>query len=91
MRLEHRAGSDMSFSERSWRNAPAGELIDQDGGMIAGDVFARMQTLMARLDGTNRWNKAQALPEGYNEGLACQYRQDEIKRAQAEFVRVFGR
>lgn len=77
----------MTMTERCWRTAPSGEIIDQHGGMIAGDSRTRMASLMARQAGTDRWNHVQ-LAEG-NSGQDCLFRQAQIEKAQAEYAMTF--
>ncbi|MDD4890917.1 MAG: hypothetical protein PHU85_13430 [Phycisphaerae bacterium] len=87
MRLEHRTSEDQTFTERGWRIAPSGEIIDQHGGMVAGDVRTRLQSLEMRRLGTDRFNKAPMVED--NAGAECVRRQQEIEKAQAEHARVF--
>ena len=83
----HAIAPDIPFLRNNWRIAPAGEIIDQFGGMVAGDVRARMGTLMARHDQTDRFART-PMAEA-NSGQACVTRQESIERANAEHRRVF--
>ena len=81
--------SDLSFSELNWRIAPGGEILDQYGGLIAGDPLTCLQSLEMRRLGTDRFEKASAVDT--NTGAECMRRWAEAKREQAEHVRTFGR
>lgn len=78
-----------TFNDLSWRVAPAGEIIDQDGGMVAGDSLTRMRSLMMRQAGTDRGQSCPAIDT--NSGAECIRRQKRQRQAQIDHVRIFGR
>ena len=81
--------SDLSFSELNWRIAPGGEILDEWGGLIAGDSRTCLQSLEMRRLGTDRFERAPAVDT--NAGAECMRRWAEAKREQADHVRIFGR
>ncbi len=87
MRPQHKASEDQTYAERGWRIAPAGEILDETGGMVAGDVRTRLQSLEMRRLGTDRFNHTPAVD--YNSGADCVRRFTEAETAQAEHVRIF--
>ena len=52
---------DQTFNELGWRIARSGEIVDEWGGLVAGDVRTRMQSLEMRRLGTDRYEKAPAI------------------------------
>jgi hypothetical protein len=87
MRLVHRASEDMTFADRSWRTAPGGEILDQFGGLIAGDSRTRLQSLTMHTAGTDRFEYVAAC-EG-NFGAECQRRWAGARKRQEEHARIF--
>ena len=76
-----------TFEELSWRVGRNGEIIDQWGGVIAGDPLTCVQSLTMRATGTDRFERT---PEYRGSEVGeCQWRWEQMRREQAEYVKNF--
>ena len=87
MRLQHRQSEDSTATERNWRYGLAGEIIDQDGGMVAGDVLTRFLVLCRKLAGNDRFEKTRQAET--DSGAECVRRWEEARKRQEEHARIF--